>query len=119
MLNKNGKIHMVKNIWQRCKQIWTHCFFVASYYIVSYYRFLNTDPVALKYVGWSAALQVFTGPALHVTHDRRIESWNAFHELGSAASSVLRFFGAIELKDFFGMPGCRVTRGVFKISPKV
>jgi hypothetical protein len=26
MFNKNGKIYMVKNIWQRCKQIWTHCF---------------------------------------------------------------------------------------------
>jgi hypothetical protein len=39
MFNKNGKIYMMKNIWQCCKQIWTHCFFV-----VSYYRFLNTDP---------------------------------------------------------------------------
>jgi hypothetical protein len=44
MFNKNGKIYMVKNIWQHCKQIWTHCFFVVSYDIVSYYRFLNTDP---------------------------------------------------------------------------
>jgi hypothetical protein len=44
--NKNGKINMMKNIWQRCKQVWTHCFFVASYYVVSYYRFLNTDPYA-------------------------------------------------------------------------
>jgi hypothetical protein len=44
MCNKNGKIYMMKNIWQRCKQIWKHCFFVASYDVVSYYRFLNTDP---------------------------------------------------------------------------
>jgi hypothetical protein len=44
MLNKNGKIYMVKNIWQSCKQIWTHCFSVESYYVVSYYTFLNTDP---------------------------------------------------------------------------
>jgi hypothetical protein len=48
MFNRNGKIYMVKNIWQRCKQIWTHCFFVASYYVVSYYRFLNTDPAFHK-----------------------------------------------------------------------
>jgi hypothetical protein len=47
MFNQNGKIYMIKNIWQRCKQNWKHCFFVASYYVVSYYRFLNTDPVAL------------------------------------------------------------------------
>jgi hypothetical protein len=46
MFNKNGKNYMVKNIWQHCKQIWTHCFFVVSYNIVSYYRFLNTDPGA-------------------------------------------------------------------------
>jgi hypothetical protein len=44
MFNKNGKIYMIKNIWQCCKQIWTHCFFVKSYYVVSYYRFLNTGP---------------------------------------------------------------------------
>jgi hypothetical protein len=54
MLNENGIIYMVKNIWRRCKQMRTHCCFVASYYVVSYYvvsyyvvsyyRFLNTDP---------------------------------------------------------------------------
>jgi hypothetical protein len=44
MFNQNSKIYMMKNIWQRCKQIWKHCFFVASYYVVSYDRFLNTDP---------------------------------------------------------------------------
>jgi hypothetical protein len=44
MFNKNGKINMMKNIWQQSKQIWTHCFFVASYNVVSYYRFLYTDP---------------------------------------------------------------------------
>jgi hypothetical protein len=35
---------MIKNIWQRYKQIWTHCFSVVTYYAVSYYRFLNTNP---------------------------------------------------------------------------
>jgi hypothetical protein len=44
MFNKNGKFYTMKNIWQCGKQIWTHCFFVASFYVVSYYRFLNTDP---------------------------------------------------------------------------
>jgi hypothetical protein len=51
MFNKNGKIYIVKNIWQRWKQIWTHCFFVASNYVVSYYRFLNTDPGMQEYLG--------------------------------------------------------------------
>jgi hypothetical protein len=31
-----------KNIWQRCKQIWTHFFSVVTYDIVSYYSFLKT-----------------------------------------------------------------------------
>jgi hypothetical protein len=35
---------MMKNIWQCCKQIRTHCFFVESYYVLSYCRFLNTGP---------------------------------------------------------------------------
>jgi hypothetical protein len=35
---------MIKNIRQRCKQIWTHCFSVVTYDVVSYFRFLNTDP---------------------------------------------------------------------------
>jgi hypothetical protein len=39
-------IHMLinKNICQCCKQIWTYCFSVVTNDIVSYYRFLNTDP---------------------------------------------------------------------------
>jgi hypothetical protein len=44
MLNKNGKMNTMKNIWQRCKQIRTRCFFVESYYVVGYSKFLNTDP---------------------------------------------------------------------------
>jgi hypothetical protein len=44
MFNINCEIYMMKNIWQCCKQIRTHCFFVESYYVVSYYRFQNTDP---------------------------------------------------------------------------
>jgi hypothetical protein len=44
--NKNGKNLKIKNIWQCCKQIWTHSFSVVTYNVVSYYRFLKTDPGA-------------------------------------------------------------------------
>jgi hypothetical protein len=42
--NKNGEIYKIKRIRQCCKQIWTHCFSVVTYYVVSYYRFLNAVP---------------------------------------------------------------------------
>jgi hypothetical protein len=48
MFNKNGEIWMIKNIWQFCKQIWTHYFSVVTYYVVSYFKFLNTDPIIRK-----------------------------------------------------------------------
>jgi hypothetical protein len=38
---------MKKNVRQCYKQVWTHCFSVATYDIVTYYRFLNTDPEIL------------------------------------------------------------------------
>jgi hypothetical protein len=38
---------MIKNVWQCCKQIWTHFFSAVTYYVINYYRFLNTDPATM------------------------------------------------------------------------
>jgi hypothetical protein len=50
-------------------QIWIYCFSVVAYYIVSYYRFLNTDP------GWSKACPRY----VHVTRATRSPSWTHTH----------------------------------------
>jgi hypothetical protein len=46
MFNTNDKLKLIKkHLATQRKQIWTHCFSVATYYVVSYHRFLYTDPV--------------------------------------------------------------------------
>jgi hypothetical protein len=67
MLYKNGKIYLMKNIWQCCKQIWTHRFSVVTYYAVSYYRFLNTGPgqLRLRYFSDCAPESIFASKAEH------------------------------------------------------
>jgi hypothetical protein len=34
---------LIKIIWHCIKQLWTRCISVVTYFVVSYYRFLNTD----------------------------------------------------------------------------
>jgi hypothetical protein len=43
MFNKNGKIYMVKKHLATLQTNLDTLLFVASYYVESYYRFLNTD----------------------------------------------------------------------------